>query len=161
MKEIDEEILSRLQDGIPIEESPFARIAAEMNLGEDDVIRRLRTLKEAGIIRRFGSRINPRRARIAVNVMVAWKVPGDLADAAGALMAEYPEVTHCYRREIVPGRWEYPLYTVLHGYDQQTVNYHIRMLSRITGISEYIVLTSTREFKRTAAGRIRPGRRMK
>lgn len=147
-------ILRQVQDGILLEEKPFARIAETLLLDEAEVVGRLERLKQSGIIRRFGSRINPRQAGIAVNVMVVWKVPPDRIAEVGRTMAGFPEVTHCYERRIHPGRWEYNLYTVLHGCDRAEVLGQVERLSRRTGIGEYAVLTSTEEFKRTPPGRI-------
>lgn len=154
---IDREILVRVQDGIPIEERPFAGIAEALSIGETEVVERLAALRRAGVVRRFGSRVHPRRAGISVHAMVAWKVPPESVRAVGTAMARHPEVTHCYERTTCPGRWEYNLYTVLHGHEMETVTGHIRDLARETGIDEYLVLPSTREYKRVATGRIREG----
>ncbi len=155
MDAIDRAILRLSQDGIPLEERPFAGIAAELGLSETEVVARLAALKERGVVRRFGARINPRQAGIAVNVMVAWIVPPARIGEVGRTMAGFPEVTHCYERRAVPGRWEYTLYTVLHGRDRAEVLGQVDRLSERTGIGDYAILTSTREFKRTPAGRIR------
>jgi len=151
----DRAILRLVQDGIPFEEQPFSCIAKTLLLDEVEVVGRLERLKQSGIVRRFGSRIDPRQAGIAVNVMVVWKVPPDRVAEVGRTMAGFPEVTHCYERRVHPGRWEYNLYTVLHGCDRAVVLGQVERLSRRTGIGEYVVLTSTREFKRTPPGRFR------
>lgn len=155
MDAIDAELLRRVQDGIPIEERPFLRIAETLSIGETEVVERLECMKRRGIIRRFGSRVNPRMAGITVHAMVAWRVPPDRVAEAGTEMAKDPEVTHCYERRISPMRWEYNLYTVLHGYDVETVLGWIGDLARRTGLDDYQVLLSTREYKRTPVGRIR------
>ena len=140
---------------IPIEERPFLRIAETLSIGETEVVERLECMKRRGIIRRFGSRVNPRMAGITVHAMVAWRVPPDRVAWVGTEMAKDPEVTHCYERRISPMRWEYNLYTVLHGYDVETVLGWIGDLARRTGLDDYQVLLSTREYKRTPVGRIR------
>ena len=50
--------------------------------------------------------------------MVGWRVPADRVETVGRLMAADPEVTHCYERAVVPGRWEHNLFTVLHQPDR-------------------------------------------
>ena len=66
----------------------------------------------------------------------------------GKRLAAFPSVTHCYERRPVPGRWEYTLYTVHHGYSQNLVLDEIRAIAERTGYRDYLVLFSTREFKR-------------
>jgi DNA-binding Lrp family transcriptional regulator len=157
MDAIDSEILLWAQDGIGIEARPFLGIADYLGLDETEVIERLVGLKQKGIVRRFGSRVNPRLAGISFHAMVAWRVRDDRLEEVGTMMAENPEVTHCYERQTLPGRWDYNLYTVLHGNDQETVLAEIRDLSRETGVDEYLVLPSTVEFKRVPGGRLREG----
>ena len=57
-------------------------------------------------------------------------------------------MTHCYERRPVPGRWEYTHYTVHHGYSKDQVLDEIRAIAEQTGLRDYLVLFSTREFKR-------------
>jgi hypothetical protein len=73
----------------------------------------------------------------------------------GSLLASFPCVTHCYERLPVPGRWEYTVYTVHHGYSRDTVLAEIRTLAGNLGIHDYVVLFSTEEFKRVPNVRIR------
>jgi DNA-binding Lrp family transcriptional regulator len=154
MDSTDRELLRAVQDGIPLEKEPFASVAERLDITQDEVIARLRALLLSGVIRRFGARIDHRRAGITVNAMVAWAVPEDCIRTVGEMMGAYPEVTHCYERCTVPGRWEYNLFTMLHASDEETIDRHLRCLSALTGIEEYVVLISTREFKRAPVARI-------
>ncbi|MDD3574895.1 MAG: Lrp/AsnC family transcriptional regulator, partial [Methanospirillum sp.] len=70
---------------------------------------------------------------IIANALVGWEIPEEEADDAGKALAALPGVTHCYRRSIVPGRWEYTLYTVHHGWSHEQVTQEIRMISEKTG----------------------------
>ncbi|MDN7023796.1 Lrp/AsnC family transcriptional regulator [Methanoculleus sp. FWC-SCC1] len=156
MDGIDREILRLTQDGIGIEERPFLHAARTLGISEEEVVGRLERLRDAGVIRRFGTRINPRKAGFAANAMVVWSVPRDRAAAIGTAMAESPDVTHCYERRTVPGRWEYNLYTVLHCRDREAVLRKVGALSRATGAADYRIIISTEEFKRQPSGRIEP-----
>jgi DNA-binding Lrp family transcriptional regulator len=150
----EQNLLRALTDGLPLSEDPFGDVAERIGLEREDLLLRIQSLLDRGVIRRFGARINQREVGIGVNAMVAWKVPVDRIEEVGRLLASHPEVTHCYERAIVPARWEYNLYTVLHAYDEDTVFCYTRELSASTGIREYLVLFSTEEFKRAPAGRI-------
>jgi len=46
---------------------------------------------------------------------VVWDLPEDRVDATGEALAAQPEVTLCYRRATVAGRWRYPLFCMIHG----------------------------------------------
>ncbi|NLA39089.1 MAG: Lrp/AsnC family transcriptional regulator [Methanomicrobiales archaeon] len=145
-------LLLRLREGVPLVEEPYRAIAAELGMAEAEVIARIESLLSRGIIRRFTVRIDHRKAGILVNAMVAWRAPpGELTEAA-EVMARSAEVTHCYERTPIPGRWDYNLYSVLHGRRRDEVDRSIDRLSRAAGIADYAVLISTRELKRTPPG---------
>ena len=159
MDGVDERILGAVTDGISLEDHPFRGIAGSLGIGEDEVVDRIGSMLKDGVIRRISARINHRSLGIVYNAMVVWKVPESLVEKTGALMAGYPEVTHCYERECVPGRWEYNLYTVLHGYSKEEVEWHVRQISALTGIDTYETLYSMRELKRVPPGWMNPGTR--
>lgn len=118
-------------------------------MDEEEVLNRIRLLKDKGIIRRFRARINQRSVGIIANALVAWKIPRGDPDTAGYQLASMSGVTHCYRRSICPDRWDYTLYTVHHGWTQSQVLTEVAMIAEKTGLSEYVVLFSSDEFKRT------------
>lgn len=151
-------LLRELEAGIPLVPRPYAALGEQTGMSEDEVIRRISSLQEDGLIRRLRARINQRSLGIIANALVAWKVPADQAASAGAGLAAMPGVTHCYRRTPVPGRWEYTHYTVHHGWTHEAVMAEITEIGERTGLSEYLVLFSTREYKRiphTRSGDIR------
>ena len=64
-------------------------------------------------------------------------------------------MTHCYERKAVPGRWEYTHYTVHHGHSRDQVLDEVRTIAAQTGCQDYLILFSTREFKRVPNVRMR------
>jgi DNA-binding Lrp family transcriptional regulator len=155
MDPLDRRLLGELEGGLPFVPEPFHDIGNRLGISGEEVIERLRRLMADGVIRRFRGRINQRLIGISANALVAWKVPDAGDGDAGPLLASYPGVTHCYERTRVPGRWEYSLYTVHHGYAREEVLDEVRGISEKTGIRDYIVLFSTKEFKRVPNVRIR------
>ena len=152
MNDRDRSLLQRLQEGIPLVEEPYREIAEELGMPETEVISRIDALLSRGVIRRLAVRVDHRKAGILVNAMVAWRVPpGDVADVA-EVMSRSAEVTHCYERIPIPGRWDYNLYIVLHGRRREEIDRSVDHLSRMTGITDYAVLISTRELKRAPPG---------
>ena len=55
----------------------------------------------------------------------------------------------------MPGRWEYSLYTVHHGRSREAVGGEVNKIAEAAGLSDYLVLFSTEEFKRVPILRIK------
>ena len=144
----DLQVLAALENGLPLVPDPFGEIGKGLDLTGEEVLERVRTLQDAGVIRRFRARINQRKLGITANALVAWDCDGKPADETGALLASFPCVTHCYERKPVPGRWDYCLYTVHHGFSRGEVEDEVRRLAGHAGLSRYLVMFSTEEFKR-------------
>ena len=148
MDEIDKKLLKSTQDGIPIVSEPFKQIAKELALPEEEVLRRLDNLLKDGVIRRFGASIGHRAIGITANAMCTWNVPDEKVETVGAIMAGFPEVTHCYERPRFPD-WRYNLFTMIHAYSREECEKIAREISIATGIKDYSILFSEREFKKT------------
>ena len=155
MDPLDLDLLSELENGLPLVKEPYEEIGTRLNLTGNEVLERIQTLQAAGIIRKFRARINQRRVGISANALVAWKRADSLNGDMGSLLASFPCVTHCYERLPVPGRWEYTVYTVHHGYNRDAVLAEIGALAGHIGVHDYVVLFSTEEFKRVPNVRIR------
>ena len=158
MDQTDICLLRELERGLPFVPAPFDEIGKRLDLDGDQVIERIRHLKEAGIIRKFRARINQRKVGISANALVAWKAARSGGSDTGTLLAAFPSVTHCYERRAVPGRWEYTHYTVHHGYSRDQVLNEVRTIAEEIGCPDYLVLFSTREFKRVPNVRMRENR---
>ncbi len=150
MDAVDHDLLQAAQEGIPLMREPFGAMAGSLGIPTRELLDRLRRLQAAGVVRRVGISVNQRRLGIVANAMVAWKVPSRAVGAVGTALSSFAEVTHCYERSIVPGRWEYNLFTVLHGYDEASVKALAEILAGTVGIHDYLVLFSTDQYKRTS-----------
>lgn len=148
MDETDKEILNLLQDDVPLISRPFLEVAKKLKIGEEEVIRRIRRMMNEGIVRRFSASIRHRKLGITANPLVAWKVPKERIEEVGEKFASFEEVTHCYERAAVPGKWEYNIYTMIHGYDRNDVKKTAKKLSDAVGVKDYELLYSSKEFKK-------------
>ncbi|MCW3130934.1 MAG: AsnC family transcriptional regulator [Methanophagales archaeon] len=148
--ETDQAILRAAQEGLPVVKEPFAGIAREVGISQDEVIARLKRLISNGVIKRLGISINQRKVGIVANAVVAWRVPQEQVERVGKMLSSYKEVTHCYERVTIPGKWEHNLFTVIHGYNRESVEEMAKRLSEVVGISDYLVLFSNEQFKRTS-----------
>lgn len=149
----DYALLRTLEKGLPIVSKPFDEIGNRLHISGAEVLERIRRLREEGVIRKISVRINQRRIGITANALVAWKIPEGWNPDEYSRFASFPGVSHCYVRRPVPGKWDYILYTVHHGYSRERVLTEISALAQDTRISDYIVLFSTEEFKRVPAVR--------
>ncbi|MGV8110440.1 siroheme decarboxylase subunit beta [Methanospirillum sp.] len=154
MDSFDQILLRELEKGIPLQSHPYSIIGERIGMTGEEVIQRIENLKQAGVIRRIRARINQRSVGIIANALVGWKIPEEETDNAGKALAALPGITHCYQRSIVPGRWEYSLYTVHHGWSHEQVIQEIRMIAEKTGYHDFIILFSTDEYKRTPHTRV-------
>ncbi len=148
MDELDIKLLKSTQDGIPIAAEPFRQIAEELGIAENEVLERLESLVKEGVVRRFGASIGHRVIGITANAMCTWNVPDEKVEEIGAIMAGFPEVTHCYERPRYPD-WKYNLFTMIHAYSRIECEKVAKEISNVTGIKDYSILFSEREFKKT------------
>ncbi len=101
---IDRAIVNRLQDDLPVCERPYAAVAAELGIDEDELLARLQRLLDERVLTRFGPLYDAERLGGAFS-LVAMAVPEDRFDAVADLVNAYPEVAHNYRREHALNMW--------------------------------------------------------
>jgi DNA-binding Lrp family transcriptional regulator len=101
---VDARLIDRLHGGFPLDERPFAAVAAELGMSEDEVIDRLRQMLARGVLTRFGPLYQIERAGGRF-VLAAMRVPPQRFDEVAALVNALPEVAHNYRREHAFNMW--------------------------------------------------------
>lgn len=97
-------LLERLHGNFPLTQSPFADVAAELSLAEDDVIARIRRLLDDGVLTRFGPLYQIERAGGSF-VLAAMAVPPEHFEEVAAKVNALPEVAHNYQREHRLNMW--------------------------------------------------------
>jgi DNA-binding Lrp family transcriptional regulator len=148
--ETEKRILALAGADLPDSPTPFADIAAAAGCSEAEVLELLSRLKDGGIIRRFGATLRHQKAGYGHNAMVAWRVDDeDEAQRVGKLMADRPEISHCYIRRTYP-QWRYNLYTMIHGKNPGDCQQVVAAISAATGVADYQILQSVRELKKTS-----------
>lgn len=149
MDEIDVKLLVEMAKGIPLAGEPFYEISQQLGISEKEIISRLLKLKQEGIIRRFGASIKPSSIGFSANALVAWNAPENRILEIGEYLSKIPEISHCYERKAVQGRWDYNLYTVIHAQERESVHRLVNQLSLELGVREFKILFSGRDLKRT------------
>ena len=143
-------ILRIVQSNLPDSLTPYADIAREAGTDEAEVIALLARLKQEGAIRRFGASIKHQKTGWTHNVMVAWRVDEELADAAGEIAARHPNISHCYYRPTSAPDWPYAFFTMIHGRSAEECRDVIESLRHETALDEYAALESLQELKKTS-----------
>ncbi len=95
---LDREIINILQAGFPLTETPYADVAAQLNIDEEELLKRLARLLEDRILTRFGPMYDVQKLGGAFS-LVAIQVPGNKFDKVADVVNSYPEVAHNYQRD--------------------------------------------------------------
>ena len=146
---LDKKIIYELSGDLPIAINPYGIIAQKLGINESILLKKIKEFKKKGLIRRFGATLAHRMAGFSANSMAVWYVPEEQARKVGRIMAEFPQVSHCYERPLSP-EWHYNLYTMLHAKSRKACRKIAQEISRKTGIKDYRLLYSTKEFKKTS-----------
>ena len=139
-------VISELQRDLPLTKKPFEAMAENLKMGEDEFLKQCYSLKERGIMRRFGALISHYDAGFTLNAMDSWLIPSSKVEMVGKKMAFFPEVRHCCERK-TNSRWPYSLFTVVHARTDSSLEEIVHRLSRETDIREYVLLPTVKEFK--------------
>ncbi|AWB10732.1 transcriptional regulator, AsnC family [Thermodesulfobium acidiphilum] len=146
--DLDIKLIKLLQEDIPLVERPFLEISKKLNITEKEVISWVKKSLNSGLMRRFGARISHRKIGINANPMIAWKIPESRVEECGNILAKNPDVTHCYERA-TSDEWPYNIYTMIHCKSKSEADKIAKSLSDQIKITDYILLYSIRELKKT------------
>ena len=147
LSQTDRLIINEFQQDLPLTLSPFAAIAARLGMDEESFLRGCQSLLQRGVMRRFGAAINHYGAGFKANAMVCWAAPSDKVDGAGQELASLRQVSHCYERKTNP-LWRYNLFAMIHSHTRESCQAIADKVSHETGLADYVLLYSTREFKK-------------
>lgn len=141
LDDIDKIILNRIQSDFPVTSRPFEAIAQEIGLSETQVIQRVRTLKDEGIIRRIGANFVPGKVGF-VSTLCAAQVPDEKIDHFAAVVNRYPGVTHNYQRDNDFNVW----FTFI-ARSREEIEQSLTQIARETGVNTILNLPATKVFK--------------
>lgn len=146
---LDKKIICMMQDEFPLVANPYEEIAKKIGISEDELLKRLASYKATGKIRKMGAVLRHREVGYRSNALCLWIVPQDRLEEIGRFMATHPEISHCYDRVVVSG-WQYNLYTMIHAHSREECKEIAARLSEKTGLTEYTMLFSVKEWKKTS-----------
>ncbi|HPR56230.1 MAG TPA: AsnC family transcriptional regulator [Deltaproteobacteria bacterium] len=104
MDHVDRAILSIVNKALPLSERPFSEVARHAGITEDEVIARIGSMKEQGVIRRIGAVVDPRKLGWSSTLCAADIPEGRIGDFH-TLARRFREITHNYVRDGKPNCW--------------------------------------------------------
>ena len=149
LETLDREIINALSGDISGSKQPYREIADSLGISEENLLNRIRSYQEKGLLRRMGAMIAHRVAGVDANGMIVWDVPEGQVEEIGLKLASAREITHCYARRRT-GEWPYNLYSMVHARTRKACERVAERLSKEVGIKSYKLVFSTREFKKTS-----------
>ncbi|MGA1839380.1 MAG: Lrp/AsnC family transcriptional regulator [bacterium] len=143
----DKELIRYIQNDLPYDNRPFLVIAEKLGWKEGEVLQRIKEWIDQGVIKRFGALVKHQNLGFRGNAMVAWSVPHSDVEITGKHMANYLFISHCYERPAGPD-WPYNIYTMIHALDKKELESFVHRVARDTGIEEYRILYTVKEWKK-------------
>lgn len=142
-------ILKKMQNGIEIFKEPFKEISKELEISENELFERLESMKEKGIIKKFGASLNHIKIGFQANGMVVWKIASKEVEKVGGILSGYDQITHCYERVTIPDKWEYNVFAMTHCKTKKELEELVKEISENIKNYDFKIIYSTREFKKT------------
>ena len=97
LTELERRLLNDYQHEFPLSPTPFADIARELGVCEDEVLETMARLQKSGAVSRIGAVLRPNT--VGVSTLAAMAVPPERLEAVAQLVSEHAEVNHNYERE--------------------------------------------------------------
>jgi DNA-binding Lrp family transcriptional regulator len=101
--DVDARLIDEYQSGFPVEERPFEAVAADLDTTPEDVLERVKRLRDEGVFRRFGAVLNP--PVIGSSTLAAVQAPEDEFDEVAEVINGYRQVNHNYERAHDWNQW--------------------------------------------------------
>ena len=141
MDDIDRKLLNEIQSNFPITKRPYNDLGNLLGCSEDEIIQRITTLKERGIIRRIGGNFESQRLGFTTTLCAA-RVPDDKLSRFVKVVNQCTGVTHNYLRDHYFNIW----FTFV-APDMDDINKYIDEIIQHTGVREILNLPAVRTFK--------------
>ena len=148
LTDLEIEAIRELQEDLPLEPRPFDAMARRLGTTPAELFELAEEFRRRGIMRRYSAVLHHRKAGFKANAMAVWRVPSERSVEVGHIMARSPWVSHCYERPTFPD-WKYTHFTMIHATSREQCEEVARDISGTTGVTDYMLLYSTREHKKT------------
>ena len=131
LTELERRFINQYQGGFPVLEQPFRMVAADLYCSEHALLDAVRHLLDTGMLSRFGPLYDAVKLGGGLT-LAAMSVPEEQFERVTALVNEFPEVAHNYRREHELNMW-----FVLATETPENINTTINAIEQATGLNVY------------------------
>ena len=145
---VDQQIIRRVQGAFPLMPDPYRIMADEIGISQEELLARLNRMKAAGMLRKMGAVLQHRMAGFHGNALCCWRIPVERVNAVAAIMAPCTFISHVYLRQ-PHEKWPYNLYTVFHSHTREECLERVEAMAQEIGVTEYRVLFSRKNWKRS------------
>ncbi len=137
----DRLILNEIQRNFPVCHRPYLALARRLKLKEKEILTRVQTMREVGVIRRLGASFSARAVGFH-STLCAAKVPRGRIRKFVDVVNGYPGVTHNYERE-----GDYNVWFTLIAPSEEKVQQILKQIAAKTGVREMLNLPALKTFK--------------
>jgi len=141
MDKLDRQIINRIQRDFPLTSRPYQQLSQELGLSEEELLQRLKVLKNEGLIRHLGAVFDSQKLGFS-STLVAMQVPEDRLEQTARAVNAYPGVTHNYQRNM-----DYNMWFTLTAKSKQRIEEILKEISEKTSIKKILNLPATSLFK--------------
>jgi len=145
--DLDVAVIRALQGDMPVISEPYAPAAAEVGIGQRELLDHLESMRERKALRRVAAILYHRRAGFSANGMGVWAVPEERIMEVAPLMASFRGISHCYQRPTYAD-WHYSVFTMAHGRSKEECDAILDSIAEESGIEDRRTLYSSTEFKK-------------
>lgn len=141
LDETDFLILNQIQSDFPLEPRPYEVLGRRLDMPEEEVLNRVRAMRNNGVIRRIGGNFASSSLGYA-STLCAARVPEDKLKIFVECVNRFEGVTHNYRRTHDLNVW----FTFI-APSMEEIERHLSDISEETGVKEIYNLPALRTFK--------------
>ncbi len=141
LDETDKKLLNDIQWVFPLVDRPFLEIGSKHGISEEQVMRRIKSMKEMGLIRQISAIFDTRRLGYK-SALIAFAIKPDKLDQVAEKINEHPGVSHNYERN-----HEYNMWFTLAVPPDADMKQDLDRMASLDGVVKYRLLPTLKMYK--------------
>lgn len=120
------------------------------NIFNAHLIKKLNLWKSSGALKRIALVPFHREVGYKANAMCVWKVEAAKVDFTGSELSKSGNVTHCYERTPIEGKFPYNLFAMMHSDTLEHINQEFNQINNFLDLFGGKMLTTLHEIKKSS-----------
>lgn len=141
LEEMDKKLLNDIQWVFPLVDRPYQEIGKNYGITEEEVMRRIKSMKKLGLIRQINAIFDTRRLGYK-SALIAFAVKPDKLDVVAEKVNEHPGVSHNYERN-----HEYNMWFTLAVPPETDMKDDLDKMASLDGVIKYRLLPTLKMYK--------------